>query len=155
SSNSSRTAAQTTAWASPTGNASRVAQSSGCGPAQPMNASESDGSTLPPGNAYMFGANAIVEARRIAYTSYPGDVGRSRMTVAASRGTAGSAPASAKRAALSASHIGASTRIPLGSSVNVNHHRGALSDPDAGGRDAVSAAATAQLTADVDHNARG
>ena len=67
----------------------------------PRSARESQGSTPPPGNAYI-PPNAIAATRRITYTSKPSSgmaAGRSSSTVAASRGTAGVLPSATNRRA--------------------------------------------------------
>src|SRR6185369_12612270 len=106
---------------------------------------------------YMPGAKAIVSARRCAYTSTlvlspgAGPASRSRITVAARRGTAGGAPDSVNRRAASTNAFGARVRFgsvscgPSGSVTDPHHHRGALSDSDTGGGDGVPAALAPQF----------
>ena len=64
SSNVSRTAAHTSARASPSSASNGVAQSAAGGPAQPTAASASRGSTAPPGKTFIPAAKAIPRVRR-------------------------------------------------------------------------------------------
>ena len=84
----SRTAAQTSARAS--GSAQEKASAHACtgGPAQPISAEASSGSTEPPGNTCMPPAKLMPLTRRSRYASGPPGRSRSSTTVAACRGTA-------------------------------------------------------------------
>src|SRR4051812_22877829 len=75
------------------------------------------------------------------------------MTVLARLGSTGVAPDSSNRRRCSASSAGSGNERSV-RSVNVHDHREALADADAGGRDAVAAAAPAQLPAGVDDHPR-
>ena len=98
SSNTSRTAAQTSARASPSSHPISAAHSRGCGPAHGRSWASSRGSTPPPGNTHVRGANAMVATRRSMNTSTPAtsswpprpDPSRTSITVAAYRGSTGS-----------------------------------------------------------------